>query len=234
MGLFGKTKKKQSAPQLRGYPADPGTNQCLLMAAERGIALDSVLVDVGEHACDSPEYRALSPFGKVPCLRDGDFVVSGAQAILAYMDIKGGGASLSPKKASILGEQNYWIDLGQRVARPAVTTLVEPLLPGGGAVAESELDAARTALSDALALLNGAMADGRSFIVGQYSFADIHWTAYVHLCLMSGEQALLEPHGELAAWLDRVRARRGAAGSMTYDALATLDEIRSKRLKSVA
>ena len=233
MGLFGK-KKKQSAPQLRGYPADPGTNQCLLMAAERGIALDTVLVDVGERACDTAEYRALSPFGKVPCLRDGDFVVSGAQAILAYMDVKGTGASLTPKKASMLGEQNYWIDLGQRQARPAVMTLVEPLLPDAAAVADADRAAARSTLSAALTLLESAMADGRSFIVGQYSLADIHWTAYVHLCLMSGEQALLEPHGRLGAWLERVRARRGAAGRSTYEALATLDEIRSKRLKSVA
>jgi glutathione S-transferase len=161
-------------------------------------------------------------------------VVSGAQAILAYMDVKGTGASLTPKKASMLGEQNYWIDLGQRQARPAVMTLVEPLLPDAAAVADADRAAARSTLSDALTLLENAMADGRSFIVGQYSLADIHWTAYVHLCLMSGEHELLEPHGRLGAWLERVRARRGAAGRSTYDALATLDEIRSKRLKSVA
>ncbi|MCF7993070.1 MAG: glutathione S-transferase family protein [Thiohalocapsa sp.] len=234
MGLFGKTKNKQPATQLRGYPADPGTNQCLLMAAERGIALDTMLVDVGERACDSPEYRALSPFGKVPCLRDGDFVVSGAPAVLAYLDVKGAGASLSPKKASILGEQNYWIDLGQRLARPAVMTLVGPLLPGAAPVADPDLDAARSALSGALALLDTAMADGRTFIVGQYSLADVHWTAYVHLCLMSGEQGLLDPHAELAAWLKRIQSRKSASGRSTYEALATLDEIRNKRLKSVA
>jgi len=233
MGLFGKKKSKQSA-QLRGYPADPGTNQCLLLAAERGVALDTVLVDIGERACDRPEYRALSPFGKVPCLRDGDFVVSGAPAVLAYLDIKGAGASLSPKKASILGEQNYWIDLGQRMARPAVMTLISPTLPDAEPVADADLNAARSTLSGALGLLDAAMADGRSFVVGQYSLADVHWTAYVHLCLMSGEQGLLDPHVELIAWLTRVQERKGASGRTTYDALATLDEIRSKRLKSVA
>uniref|UniRef100_UPI0025EFAEB7 hypothetical protein n=1 Tax=Thiocapsa sp. TaxID=2024551 RepID=UPI0025EFAEB7 len=68
----------------------------------------------------------------------------------------------------------------------------------------------------------------------QYSLADVHWTAYVHLCLMSGEQGLLDPHAALAAWLTRIRARKGASGRATYDVLATLDEIRNKRLKSVA
>jgi glutathione S-transferase len=234
MGLFGKKKHKQTAMQLRGYPADPGTNQCLLMAAERGIALDTQLVDIGERACDRPEYRALSPFGKVPCLRDGDFVISGAQAVLAYLDVKGAGPSLMPKKASVLGEQNYWIDLGQRLAQPAVTTLVAPLLPGASPVAEAELDAARSRLSDALALLDAAMADGRTFIVGPYSIADVHWTAYLHLCLLSGEQALLDPHAELGGWLERIRARKGPSGRSTYDALASVDEIQDKRLKSVA
>ena len=125
MGLFGKRKSKQQpALQLRGYPGDPGTNKCLLMAAERGVQLETQLVDIGERACDSPEYRALSPFGKVPCLRDGDFVTSGAPAVLAYLDIKGNGNSLNPKKASILSEQNFWVDLAQRFADPVVTRLV--------------------------------------------------------------------------------------------------------------
>jgi hypothetical protein len=51
---------------------------------------------------------------------------------------------------------------------------------------------------------------------------------------MGDEQGLLEPYVELAAWLARVRSRKGSSGRPTYDALASLDEIRNKRLKSVA
>jgi glutathione S-transferase len=235
MGLFGKRKSKQPAAlQMRGYPGDPGTNKCLLMAAERGVSLEALLVDLGERACDSPEYRALSPFGKVPCLRDGDFVTSGAPAVLAYLDIKGKGNSLNPKKASILAEQNFWVDMAQRFADPVVTRLVSSLAPGAPSSSPAQLESGRAALTQALSQLNAAMADNRQFIVGQYSFADIHWTACMHLCVLAGEQAMVEPFPALAAWFERVQSRNGANGQPTYPSLSSLDEVQNKRLKSVA
>ncbi len=236
MGLFGRSKKEQPpAPLMRGYPGDPGTNKCLLMAAERGVRLDTLLVDLGERACDKPEYRALSPLGKVPCLRDGDFVTSGAPAVLAYLDIKGVGNSLNPKKASMLGEQNYWVDLGQRFAEPAVTRFVSALAPDGGGLGSAPSEQGEGALlSQALSQLNATLGDNRQFIVGPYSFADIHWTAYLHLCVLAGEQAVMEPFDALSAWFERVQSRAGADRRSTYAALSTLDEIQNKRLKSVA
>lgn len=235
MGLFGKRKNRQQpAIQLRGYPGDPGTNKCLLMAAERGVQLETQLVDLGERACDSPEYRALSPFGKVPCLRDRDFITSGAPAVLAYLDIKGNGNSLNPKKASILSEQHFWVDLAQRFADPVATRLVSSLAPGASASSPAQPESGRAALAQALSQLNAAMADNRQFIVGQYSFADIHWTAGMHLCVLAGEQAVMEPFSSVAAWFERVRSRKGSNGQPTYPFLSSLDEVQNKRLKSVA
>lgn len=235
MGLFGKRKSKQQpALQMRGSPGDPGTNKCLLMAAERGVPLEALLVDLGERACDRPEYRALSPFGKVPCLRDGDFVTSGAPAVLAYLDIKGNGNSLNPKKASILAEQNFWVDLAQRVADPAASRLLSTLVPGAPGLSAADLQSGRAALAQALAQLDAAMADGRNFIVGQYSFADIHWTACMHLCVLAGEQPVMEPYSAVSAWFERVQLRTGPNGQPTFSSLSSLDEVQNKRLKSVA
>lgn len=235
MGLFGKRKNKQPpALQMRGYPGDPGTNKCLLMAAERGVQLETQLVDLEERACDSPEYRALSPFGKVPCLRDGDFVTSGAPAVLAYLDIKGNGNSLNPKKASILSEQNFWVDLAQRFADPVVTRLVSSLAPAAPASSPAQLESDRAGLTQALSQLDTTMADNRQFIVGQYSFADIHWTACMHLCVLAGERAVMDPFSALAAWFERVESRNAANGQPTYASLSSLDEVQNKRLKSVA
>lgn len=235
MGLFGRGSKKQERSlQMRGYPGDAGTNQCLLMATERGVHLDTQLVDLSERACDKPEYRAMSPLGKVPCLRDGDFVISGAPAVLAYLDIKGQGSSLNPKKASILGEQNYWVDLGRRSAEPTVALLLSTIAPGGASDSPEQLESGRAALTHALRQLNATMADRRQFIVGQYSFADIHWTCYLHLLMLAGEQAVLEPFVNVHAWMERMKLRKGAAGQLTYNTLPTLDEIQHKRLKSVA
>lgn len=235
MGLFGNKKKTGVTLVLRGFPGDSNTNKCLLMAAEQGIRLETQLVDVTEGACDGPEYRSLSPFGKVPCLKEVDFVVSGAPAILSYMDIKGKGASLNPKKASILGEQNYWVDLAQRIGDPAVQTLVQPLIPDCDDPGEAAVAAAGDSLSRVLSQLDALMTDGRQFVAGNYSYADIHWTAVAHLCALAGQAQLLESRVGVNAWYGRIVERSSSAnGAPTYRALASLDEVRSKKLKSAA
>ncbi|MEW8278101.1 MAG: glutathione S-transferase family protein [Candidatus Thiodiazotropha sp.] len=240
MGIFGSKKSKENVTvRLKGFPADLSTNKCLLMAAEKDIRLESELLDITEGACDGPEYRQLSPFGKLPCLREGGFLTSGAPAILAYLDIRGQGGSLNPKKASILGEQNYLIDLARRFLDNNVDLLIQSFLPQGQDSSsksnENTVEAARGEISSALDCAEAALADGRRFLVGEYSFADIHWTACIHLCVMAGHQDLLDGKGSVKAWFDRVQHRISkVGGKRTFDYLASLDEIRNKRLKSVA
>ena len=236
MGLFGKKKQKaDSTIVLRGFPGDSSTNKCLLMAAEQGIRLETRLVDVTEGACNGPEYRSLSPFGKVPCLKSGDFVISGAPAILSYMGITGKGGTLNPKKASILGEQNYWVDLAQRFGDPAVQSLIQPLVPGYDDPGAEALETARNSLGRMFDQLDALLADDRQFIAGQYSFADIHWSAIAHLCAQAGQLELIQSCANLSAWFDRVVERKSQTDSgSSYRALATIDEIRNKQLKSAA
>jgi glutathione S-transferase len=61
---------------------------------------------------------------------------------------------------------------------------------------------------DALATLERALADGRTFVTGAaYTVADIALYGYVHC----GGDAGADPreHGRIAAWLDRVEATPG-------------------------
>lgn len=244
MALFGRKKKPvQSKLKLRGFPGDAGTVKCLLMAAERGVPLDVELLDILEGACDRQDYRAISPCGKVPCLADGEFVTTGAPSILAYMDIKGQGAArntLNPKKASILGEQNYWVQVAEREFEPALSLLLQqtvcgPMQSGGFTPDQARIDAARERLALAFEVLNRQL-DGRQFIVGEYSFADIHWTVCAHLATVVGAGDLIEQQPQVAAWFERVTTRKSPADktTSTYEVLPSLAEIKHKQFKSVA
>ncbi|MCU7886409.1 MAG: glutathione S-transferase family protein [Candidatus Thiodiazotropha sp. (ex Lucinoma annulata)] len=236
MGLFSKKKSSvNTTMHLRGYPADANTNKCLLMAAEKDICLNSELLDIESGACDDPEYRRLSPFGKAPCLKEDGCVVSGIQAILAYMDVRGQGSSLNPKKAAILGEQNYWVDVAQRFIDPNVAVLVPGKDITSTSMGEVNRQIAKEEIGRVMDTLDAVLADGRRFIVGEYSFADIHWTASVHLCVMAGHQDLIDSRTGLKGWYNRVRSHTSKVSKkQTYNNLASLEEIREKRLKSVA
>ena len=158
---------------------------------------------------------------------------------MAYMDVRGQGGSLNPKKASILGEQNYLVDVAQRILDANVAMLMRPFLPQGseydGDTIKAAVQEARAEIHRALDCAEAALVDGRRFMVGEYSFADIHWTAGIHLCVMAGHQDLLDGRSTVKAWFNRVQEHTSkVGGKRTYDYLASLEEIRDKRLKSVA
>jgi glutathione S-transferase len=239
MGLFGKKEAKKPRMQLRGFPGDVNTTKCLLMASEKNVQLDVELLDVLDGACDRQDYRDISPFGKCPCLKEDDFLTTGAPAVLAYLDVRGKspGGLMNPKKAAIFGHQNYWIQIATEIAEPAVAELVEEKICGPMSDSDYSEDAARCAmaretleqvLDELNSQLDGKQLDGRKFIVSDYCYVDIYWTAIAHLCSLMGEQDLIDSRNHVKTWYERVQARDSFAN------LPTLDDIKQKQLRSVA
>ena len=68
---------------LYGSSISPFVRKVLAFAAEKGIELESKPLGLGS---EDPDFRAASPFGKIPALQDGDFGISDSSAIVAYLD----------------------------------------------------------------------------------------------------------------------------------------------------
>jgi glutathione S-transferase len=68
---------------LYGSSLSPFVRKVLVFAAEKGIELDVKSIGIGS---EDQEFRAASPFGKIPALKDGDFTISDSSAIIAYLD----------------------------------------------------------------------------------------------------------------------------------------------------
>src|ERR1700746_1515869 len=58
----------------------------LLTLEAKQLPYESRLLSFANREHKSPEYLALNPRGKVPTLRDGDFVVYESLAVMAYLD----------------------------------------------------------------------------------------------------------------------------------------------------
>ncbi len=70
---------------LFGAPISPYVRKVLAYAATRGIALELVPVGIGD---PNPDFNAISPFRKMPALKDGDFGISDSSAIIQYLEAK--------------------------------------------------------------------------------------------------------------------------------------------------
>ena len=166
MGLFGfggKKEKPASAGKndkisLTG-PADATTMKAIMTAGVRGVEMDVNLS------------------GDSLSIAHGPVSAKGGSAVVTYFDKKGTGASLRPKKARILGEQNYWMDLSCQ------------FLDKGEKV------------SEILNRLNSNLAN-QEFVAGPLSLADPVIAGNVMMLKKSGNY----PSGlsNVDAWLSRV------------------------------
>jgi glutathione S-transferase len=68
-GTTGDMKKTQYVMQLLGFPGDADTLKCLLAAGEKGIEVESGVVDISSGQQDSKDYRKISPLGIIPALK---------------------------------------------------------------------------------------------------------------------------------------------------------------------
>jgi glutathione S-transferase len=79
---------------LYGVSLSPFVRKVLIYAAEKGLALEVKAVGLGQ---PDPEFRAASPFGKMPGFRDGDFAISDSTAIITYLEAKHPAPPLTPE-----------------------------------------------------------------------------------------------------------------------------------------
>jgi glutathione S-transferase len=237
-GSDGEMKKTQYIMQVLGFPGHPDTLKVLLTAAEKGIEVESAVVDMSTKQQDSDDYRQISPLGILPALKEADYVVAGENGASIFVEGRGLGRFLAPRNAGMLAQQNYWMDIGRTEVQPHVETLMQELVigPMGDASYSADnaaVDAARAALATPLDAANAQLT--KDFIVGDFCYVDIHWTAYVHLLSIIGEGALIDSRSNLKAWFGRIKVHKSYSGQdiKAYDVLPTLEDIKAKKLSDV-
>ncbi len=215
--------------ELYGHPADPGTIQSLMTAAEKGIDVDGIFIDSGNGNSNNVNIKPLSPFGTIPCLKDVDFVVYGARAVMSYLDDKGFGPSLVPRNGVIRAQMYKWMQIAEDYVRPHAVTL----LSSGGTV-----DSASMAVEVFANALDVQLADkGKrgSFVVGDYSLADVYWAAYVHMFELAGSASTFCKHSNVQNWWNAVKSHPSTSKEpiVAYEVLPNMADIQKGKLRSI-
>ncbi|WP_296811773.1 glutathione S-transferase family protein [Thiocapsa sp.] len=243
-GAAGDLKKTQYVMQLLGHPADADTLKCLIIAAEKGLEVETRVLDIAADEQRSEDYLRISPSGMMPALKEAHYQVCGDLGIVSFVEGRGLGNRMPPRNAEVLARQEYWVDIARSDAGPLVQRIVDAVVVGAlgdagaavqdHAVADDAVAEARSALLPMLDALDTQLR-GREYIIGPYSYADVHWTAYLHLLCIAGEGALIDARPDLSAWLARVRARKSFSGQdlVPYALLPSLEDIRANRLSDV-
>ena len=151
----------------------------LLGLAAKGVPYESHLLSFSNRETRTPEFLALNPRGKVPVLKNGEFVLNESLAILAYLNREFPSPplfGLSPAETGLV-----WRSCLEYVGHgdPTFSVVARPLLFGQSEAQAQAIRDGLPAVYAELDSLNAAVKDG--FIVGgTLSAADIVWFCGLH------------------------------------------------------
>lgn len=228
-GLSGDMKKTQYVLQLLGAPFCAETLKCILVAGEQGMEMNSGALTMSE--MDSKELSDVAEFGMLPALKENDYFTTGTKAITEYINARGLGKSLIPKNVSLAAEQETWIDKARDQAGPPILELTKDLID----VEHQDTAQAKQALSPVLDELNEQLGKDKYIVGKNYSLADTHWTAHLHLLSLTDGADLIDSRSNIKSWFDGIKSKKSNCGQALVAAslLPSKDDIKANKLSNV-
>ncbi|MBD2615164.1 MAG: glutathione S-transferase family protein [Nostoc sp. ZfuVER08] len=199
-----------SSVVIHGFPVSPYVRSARIVLIEKGI--DYRFNEIGFDYLKTDEYAKLNPFGRMPVLEHGDFVLYETPAILGYVDEAFAGPSLQPTDAKARAQVRKWIGIAANylytvgVMQLFLQRIMSPIM--GGIPDEVVVAESANITSHHLDVLEKELAT--SFIVGNtLTLADIITGSMVYYVNMTKEgSALIKARPKTAAWLDNLSQRQ--------------------------
>jgi glutathione S-transferase len=188
---------------LYDHPSSGNCMKCRILLRQLELPYERVTVDLFRGETRTPEHFARNPDGRVPVLElDSGETIPESGAILVHL---ADNTPYLPEERLARTRVGQWLlfEQGRIEAELGYARFLR--LSGRHEqmpeVFENRLERGR----DALVALDRGLSDGRDFVAGDYSIADIALYGYVHCAGDAGADPREHPH--IAAWLDRVEAQ---------------------------
>jgi glutathione S-transferase len=202
------------------FSGSPYVWRVMLTLEAKEIAYTSRLLQasLGEHK--TPEFLALSPRGKVPALRDGDFVVYESIAIMQYLEAKYPARPLFGRNAQETATIWRVISEFSSYLEPQLFRVDVLLLTGKSQEAAAEVRAALPGVLTELDKLEASLAHGPWLLGADTTAADITVYPFVKLLMRGAEKeaavelgigssSLHQRYPRLATWMKHVEQLPG-------------------------
>ncbi len=204
-------------PEMWGHPVSVYCLKVMLAAAYKGIDFDVKLAT----PMSLPEkYReTLHPLGKIPCWKDGDFVLPDSSAILMYLEKAYPEVALLPADAKEMGRVLWWEEFSdthlascqasmfyQRILAPLLGRETDP-----EAVRRIEAEAPK-----ALGLLDAEIARTGGLGCESINLADMGVLAQIISAGIAGLPFDAQKFPQLARRMEEVRSHAGVKALLKY------------------
>ncbi len=197
---------------LHGVAPSPFVRKVRVVLLEKGIphTLRPVTPFPPENA--TPEFRRMSPLGKVPALSDGDFAISDSSVICAYLERSRPETPLYPSDPQEFARALWfeeWADT--KLAEATGALFFQRVVRPRFFQQSSDEEAARAVLRDALPplldYLEQQLGDAEWLVADRFSIADIAVATMLQQLRYAGETIDRARWPRLARFVDRLLSR---------------------------
>jgi len=190
-----------------GFPLSPFVRKVVVVAKEKDVDIEIVPVNPMQ---PSDEFRAVSPYCKIPAIDDGGFKLADSSAIAHYLEAKYPSPALLPAEPQARAKAIWFDEVADTVVMAAggamvFNRFVKPRFLGQDCD-EAAAQAAEEAVTGRLGYLEGALSGG-GWLDGEFSLGDIAIASVFRTFEYTGWSLDSGAHPNLAAWFARVRAR---------------------------
>jgi glutathione S-transferase len=196
--------------QLYTHPLSTYARRVTMAALEKGLELETVVVDMGAREHRGEEYKRLNPYGRVPSLVDGDLVLYESTAILEYLEEKFPSPPLMPDGAADRARARMHVKLCDlQMTRQTSTIIFPKRFMAKERWRLEEMARAKREIETHLGVLNAEL-EGKTWLVAErFTLADLVYAPFVEfLGLME-----ITPEANVASWVARVLSRPSAQGT---------------------
>jgi glutathione S-transferase len=194
--------------RLHWHPFSLYPRRVRIALREKRLACEEVVVDVPGGALQTAAFRTLNPFGQVPVLEDDGLVLYESIAILEYLEERYPTPALLPAGDPVARARTRQLMLasGDYLGPPFKRWAARFFTPE---TAWDRADQARAAeeIAAHLDVLEAELGDGRTYLTGAFSLADVCYAIFVCELETAELGRLLAARPRLGAWVGRLHAR---------------------------
>jgi glutathione S-transferase len=210
---------------VHGIPGSPYVRKPLIVCEEKGAPYRLAPMAFGSGAHKAPEYLARNPFGRLPTIEHGDFVLYEAQAIGRYIDRVFDGPNLTPSDPRQAARMDQVLNIVDWYIMPSISSAIgfnRVVKPKFGMPVDEEaianaLPMARTCIK-ALEDILGS----QPYLAGEaVSLADLFAYGHFEFLGQTPEGGDLLAGSPLLGWIERMAARPSMQNT-TWERLAEM------------
>ena len=188
------------------FPRSGNSREVKIVLAEKKISYQPIDIHADKQITQSEDFKKASPQGKVPAIIDGDVYMSEAFLINQYLDQKYPEPSLMPKNDAdkeVIKKFVNTIDKGMvlNIGLLVIECLLKPK-------AEQREDFKEKKRAEIYAMMKelDRQLEGREYLFGNYSLADVAITPHVAALPILGAK-IPEDLKNMNAWFRRIQER---------------------------